>query len=324
MTDSCAALSPDRLPWLPDEPKPRPLGARVTMLLCAVLITVIVAGFSYSPWTKGVRATHDSRNFSPPSPEALNVRPGEHSLDLSSKAQVQPSPAPSVLQVAVPTVAAGPQTVAAKVAPAVESPGEASNAPTANAAEPAPQAESRGIGCRFAKTRAAMAVCSNSSLATLDREHVLLYNQYWRQANAAKRALLLRARQRSVEHLNACPTDACTRGIYLAAMRKLSGIMTANVAASRPLHSKPSFSCRFASTPGEVTVCSDPNLSALDRQKALLYSQSWGRADGAKRARLLRAHERLVTRRDGCGTESCTRNVYLATMSEITDIMTKH
>lgn len=325
MTDNRAVLNPDRLPWLTDEPKSNRMSAWATMLLCAVLIAVLLVGISYWPSMKDVRAADDPTKFAPKSPDATNVGPRERTAELSRNAQVQPPPVPSVLLAAEPTVAAGRHTTTAEIARGPEADRHSGSDPNATSGEPtARQSKSGGFDCRFAKTQGAMAVCSNSILATLDREHTLLYSQSWREANAAKRALLMRARQRFDSHHNACRTDACTSGIYLAAMRELSGIMTAKVPASGGVQSKPSFSCRFAKTRGEVAVCSDANLAALDRHQALLYSQSWGQADVAKRARLLRVHERLVNRRDACGTDSCTSDVYLAAMREVRDIMTRH
>ena len=84
---------------------------------------------------------------------------------------------------------------------------------------------------------------------------------------------------------------------------------------------KPSFSCRVASTRGEIAVCKNTNLAILDRQQALLYSQSLGRADAAKRARLVSTGERFLARRDGCRSVECTSAAYLARMREVSEIM---
>jgi uncharacterized protein len=84
---------------------------------------------------------------------------------------------------------------------------------------------------------------------------------------------------------------------------------------------RPSFSCRFARTRGEIAVCRNATLASLDRQHAILYSQSWGRADGEKRSKLLRTHQKFVSRRDGCKSDSCTSKVYLARLKEVNSIM---
>lgn len=84
---------------------------------------------------------------------------------------------------------------------------------------------------------------------------------------------------------------------------------------------KASFSCRFARSRWEIAVCGDANLAALDRNLALLYSQSVGRADAEKRALLFRSHDLFAARRDGCSSESCIRSLYVSRMREVTDIM---
>ncbi len=68
-------------------------------------------------------------------------------------------------------------------------------------------------------------------------------------------------------------------------------------------------------------MCSSANLSALDRNMALLYSQSLGRANATKRMLLIHNHHRFVARRDACSSEACIRALYISRMSEITDVM---
>lgn len=82
-----------------------------------------------------------------------------------------------------------------------------------------------------------------------------------------------------------------------------------------------SFSCKFAKSAAEKTICGSSNLSALDRQAALLYSQSWGRANDAKRTALLQTRADFVDRRNKCGSEACMTSAYVARMREMADIM---
>jgi uncharacterized protein len=81
--------------------------------------------------------------------------------------------------------------------------------------------------------------------------------------------------------------------------------------------SRASFSCRFARTRGEITVCNSAELGKLDRQLAVLYGLSWGRADAAKRARLLRARDRFLAQREACRSEVCVNALYVARMREV-------
>lgn len=295
------------------------------MLVCAVLFAVVLGtGISYSPWTVTFSPADQATKSHSPVTDTVHLRSLEPTAGLSPDAPMQLLPELDILPVGQLTMTAGRPAFTAVIARTQEIESDAPGALSATAGErTAPDPQNGNIDCRLAKARGAMALCSNANLATIDREYALLYGQSWRQANAAKRALISRARQRLAAHRDACPTDACTSAVYLAAMRELSAIMTAKTAAAVPLQPKPSFSCRFASTAGQRAVCGDPNLSALDRHQALLYSQSWGRADAAKRERLLRAHNRLVAGREKCETGSCTKDVYVAALSEITGIMSQ-
>ena len=84
---------------------------------------------------------------------------------------------------------------------------------------------------------------------------------------------------------------------------------------------KPSFECRYASGRAERTVCRNADLALLDERMAAFYSQSWGRADEAKRAQLLQTRDGFVSRRDRCRSRSCLSEAYLQRMREISGIM---
>ena len=74
------------------------------------------------------------------------------------------------------------------------------------------------------------------------------------------------------------------------------------------------------SPPAEASTAR--NLANLDRQQALLFGQSWGRANEAKRAQLLSTRDRFLARRDACRSHACTSGAYLARMREVSEIMT--
>ena len=94
-----------------------------------------------------------------------------------------------------------------------------------------------------------------------------------------------------------------------------------NQAAAAPL--KPSYSCQIAKGRGETAVCRNSDLSRLDRHLGVLYGQSWGQADAARRAKLLGTRERFIARRDACRSDSCISDAYVSRMREISDIMAK-
>ncbi len=331
MTYGTAAPGSDRLPWLPDERRSPRIGAVAIMLASAVWVAVVAAAMSYSPWPISFDAFDNLRPRSRVVAEVAPARPAQRAAEVYGNLQVvpapdalapvSPTPAPTVPETgapALPTLVVERPNPTRPDPPPVTAAASATSGASNDAATPS--AQSAGQECRLAKTPAALALCNDRSVASLDREHSLIYNQSWRYADAAKRSQLQRARQKMASAIKACKTDACTSGAYLSSMREVSGIMSAKPAA---VAAKPSFSCRGVRKPGQITVCKDPNLAALDRHQALLYSQSWGRADSMKRAQLQRAQRRLVSRRDRCGSEPCAKDVYLAAMKEVADIMTK-
>ena len=70
-------------------------------------------------------------------------------------------------------------------------------------------------------------------------------------------------------------------------------------------------------------MCKSSDLSRLDRHLGVLYGQSWGQADAARRARLLGTRDRFIARREACKSDSCISDAYVRRMREISDIMAK-
>lgn len=83
----------------------------------------------------------------------------------------------------------------------------------------------------------------------------------------------------------------------------------------------PSFDCRAARTRGEVAVCGDPGLAALDRQMAAQFMSAMSQADPGERALLQSTRSRFLSYRDGCRSDDCIADAYRGRMSEIRDIM---
>ncbi|HUE80438.1 MAG TPA: DnaJ domain-containing protein [Sphingomicrobium sp.] len=110
--------------------------------------------------------------------------------------------------------------------------------------------------------------------------------------------------------------------IRAAAAPAVPKVKAAKAVAPLATEATPSFSCSIARTSGEIAVCGSARLATLDRHQALLYNQSWGLADEAKRAQLLSSRERFIARRDSCRSDACARGAYLDLMREVSDIMT--
>ena len=83
----------------------------------------------------------------------------------------------------------------------------------------------------------------------------------------------------------------------------------------------PSFNCRSARTRGEIAVCSDAGLAALDRQMAAQFSTALAQADSGERALLQRTRSDFLRYRDNCPSNACIAQTYQGRMREIRDIM---
>jgi len=83
----------------------------------------------------------------------------------------------------------------------------------------------------------------------------------------------------------------------------------------------PSFNCRYARTRGEIAVCRDSGLAALDRQMASQYYRAVAGADASQRELLRSTRNRFLAYRDRCGSDSCIADAYRGRMDEIRDIM---
>ena len=89
----------------------------------------------------------------------------------------------------------------------------------------------------------------------------------------------------------------------------------------RPATARPSFDCGKARTKGEVAVCSDAGLAALDRNMAAQFGRAMTAADPDQRALLQSTRSRFLTYRDRCPDRQCMGDAYVGRMKEIRDIM---
>ena len=91
--------------------------------------------------------------------------------------------------------------------------------------------------------------------------------------------------------------------------------------AGGPSAARPSFDCGKARTKGELAVCSDAGLAALDRNMAAQYRQAIDAATPDQKALLRRTRDRFIGYRDRCPNRSCIGDAYVGRMREIRDIM---
>jgi uncharacterized protein len=83
----------------------------------------------------------------------------------------------------------------------------------------------------------------------------------------------------------------------------------------------PSFDCGDAQTAGEVAVCNDPRLAALDRRMAEQFRSALADANPQQRARLNQTRDSFLRYRDQCPSNACVAETYQGRMREIRDIM---
>ena len=83
----------------------------------------------------------------------------------------------------------------------------------------------------------------------------------------------------------------------------------------------PSFNCGNARTSGEIAVCNDPKLAALDRRMASQFGSAMADAAPQQRAILKQTRDAFLRYRDQCPSSSCIAETYQGRMREIRDIM---
>lgn len=82
----------------------------------------------------------------------------------------------------------------------------------------------------------------------------------------------------------------------------------------------PSFNCANARTRGEIAVCGDSGLAALDRQMASQFNRAMSNADPRQRALLTSTRSGFLAFRDRCRSDNCIADTYRGRMREISDI----
>jgi len=98
-------------------------------------------------------------------------------------------------------------------------------------------------------------------------------------------------------------------------------LTTPEPTAPRPSTTRPSFDCANARSRGQIAVCSDPGLAALDRNMTSQYASSMAAATAEQQALLRRTRDRFFGYRDRCPNNACIGDAYVGRMREIRDIM---
>ena len=112
-------------------------------------------------------------------------------------------------------------------------------------------------------------------------------------------------------------------GNAVAPEENISASESANVqpgpATSAP--GRPSFDCGRANSRGELAVCADSGLAALDLNMATQYRRALATATPVQRRLLQGTRDRFLAYRDRCPDRQCMADSYVGRMREIRDIM---
>ncbi len=133
-------------------------------------------------------------------------------------------------------------------------------------------------------------------------------------------ATLARTAGQALDPLAPPTSDPLAPGVTLPPATEGAPLGTPPPAAEAPMAS-PSFNCANARTRGEISVCRNENLAALDRQMAAQYRSATASSDRRTRAELERSRGRFLAFRDQCPSDDCIADTYRGRIREIRDIV---
>ena len=87
------------------------------------------------------------------------------------------------------------------------------------------------------------------------------------------------------------------------------------------ISARPSFNCVNARTRGEVAICRNPRLAALDRRMSAEFFGAVRQASPEQRALLQRTRGTFLAYRDRCASDACIAGAYNDRIREIRDII---
>jgi uncharacterized protein len=229
-------------------------------------------------------------------------------------------PGPSDVASATPPPSAPPLPRAPPPPQPQPPPAPATDGSVCGSAAPGPPA----FDCSRARRLTEIAICRDPRLGSCDR--MLNVAFYEAQARAGRGAVALRRDQEAwLARRDACAGAGgqgpaavadCIGRAYDERIAELEVVQTqAPIAA--PV--SPSFNCRYARTPVEQAICSDPALAAKDRRMARLYE----RAGGSRFGPVEPTQSAWLATRDACARvagpalHACIHEAYDARIAEL-------
>ena len=91
---------------------------------------------------------------------------------------------------------------------------------------PSVAVQTPSFSCSHYRNWAEASVCTNATLAALDRSMASLWGDSMEGANASQRALLLESDRQFLSRRNACSSEPCVRDAYLADIASIRAIMS--------------------------------------------------------------------------------------------------
>lgn len=119
--------------------------------------------------------------------------------------------------------------------------------------------------------------------------------------------------QKIIHHwLSLCKRDLCWQFIGLSVPSVLVLGFASLAQAESPFNGSPSFNCSQAITPTEHLICTEEDLSWLDRQMAKLYQGIREQLTPEARQTLIKTQQDWLQKRDQCqSNRDCTRQAYM-------------
>ena len=81
------------------------------------------------------------------------------------------------------------------------------------------------VKCRHARTKSEIALCTNDSLASLDRQMSSQFSGAFSAARPGQRVMLERTRRRFLRYRDSCKSEACIADAYRRRIQEISAIM---------------------------------------------------------------------------------------------------
>jgi len=171
------------------------------------------------------------------------------------------------------------------------------------------------FACETVRNEAERAICSTKNLSRLDRQLASIYEALQKDVPRGGRSMLRKEQSSWLETRNNCGNDRkCLRRKYRKRISELEAQQDEILRADwkRAVNVSPSFSCKHARLPAEMTICDNSVLAQLDREMASTYYALRDATSNSRRRGQLKHKQKLwLGVRNNCGYRvNCLRDKY--------------